>query len=86
MKEQEIIDLGFERTDVTAEESGHDQGWYYYSLTLIPNVLQLISCDNNLAKKDCWCIEILGDEEEVEFTKSKDVKQLIDLINKVKRK
>ena len=36
MKEQDLIDLEFERVDVTAEESGDDAFYYYtYDLCLL---------------------------------------------------
>tara|TARA_R110000803_G_scaffold163375_1_gene227024 strand:+ start:1860 stop:2099 length:240 start_codon:yes stop_codon:yes gene_type:complete len=34
MKEQEIIDLGFEVQHETAESSGSDTDWYYYTLDI----------------------------------------------------
>lgn len=34
MREQDLIDLGFERFDETMESSGAPQDWYYYSLDL----------------------------------------------------
>ena len=30
MKEQDLVDLGFERIDISAEESG-DEAFYYYT-------------------------------------------------------
>jgi AICAR transformylase/IMP cyclohydrolase PurH len=34
MREQDLIDLGFERFDETMESSGAPQDWCYYSLDL----------------------------------------------------
>ena len=54
MKEQDLIDLGFERNDVSAEESGHVRFYYYtYNIT---DELSLISSDNGEAKKDGWFV------------------------------
>ena len=34
MKEQKIIDLGFEMQHETAENSGADKDWYYYTMDI----------------------------------------------------
>ena len=34
MTENDLIDLGFQRWDETAENSGSPNDWYYYSLDL----------------------------------------------------
>ena len=43
--------LGFERTEISKEETGADEGFYYYSFDLFPdddyNDLTLMSSDNN---------------------------------------
>lgn len=81
MKEKELIALGFERTDVTAEESGYETDWYYYTYTLGNGSICLISNDNTEIEKDEWYVEIFEDET-IRFTNSSDVMALIDLINK----
>lgn len=80
MKEKELIALGFERTDVTAEESGYETDWYYYTLT-IGNHLCLITNDNTEVEKDGWYVEVFEDET-IRFTTSSDVMALIDLISR----
>lgn len=80
MKEKELIALGFERTDVTAEESGYETDWYYYTLTL-GNHLCLITNDNTEVEKDGWYVEVFEDET-IRFTNSEDIKALVDLINR----
>ena len=80
MKEKELVALGFERTDVTAEESGYETDWYYYTLTL-GNHLCLISSDSTEAEKDGWYVEVFEDDI-IRFTNSSDVMALIDLINR----
>ena len=53
MKEQDLIDLGFNRYDVSAEESGYKPFYYYtYNIT---DELCLISSDNREAKKK-WMV------------------------------
>jgi len=76
MKEQDLIDLGFERTDVSAEESG-DNPFYYYTYD-ITDEFCLISCDDEEAKKDGWCVEIF-DYIEIKITDVEDLKTLMDV-------
>ena len=80
MKEKELIALGFQRTDVTAEESGYETDWYYYTLTL-GNHLCLITNDNTEVDKDKWYVEVFEDET-IRFTNSSDVMAFKDLINR----
>ena len=81
MKEKELIALGFERTDVTAEESGYETDWYYYTYTLGNGSICLISNDNTEIEKDEWYAEIFEDET-IRFTNSSDVMGFIDVINR----
>lgn len=83
MTEQDIIDLGFERVDVTAGESGYPEDWYYYIYDFTDN-LCLISCDNNEAQLEGWYIELF-EETKIRFTDIYDVQELIKIINRAKR-
>ena len=78
MKEKELVALGFQRTDVTAEESGYETDWYYYTYTLGSH-LCLITNDNTEVEKDEWYVEVFEDNI-IRFTNSSDVMALIDLI------
>jgi hypothetical protein len=81
MKEQDLVDLGFERTDVSAEESG-DEAFYYYTYEFT-QYFSLISSDDEEAEKESWSVEIF-DYSGIRFFQKEDVKALIDLINKNK--
>lgn len=81
MKEKELIALGFERTDVTAEESGYETDWYYYTYNFGNGAISLISNDNTEAEKGKWYAEVFEDDT-IRFTKSSDIMALIDLINR----
>ena len=81
MKEQDLIDLGFERNDVSKEESG-DIPFYYYTYELA-NELCLISTDDGEAKKDGWFVHFF-DCDNIWFNNSEDLKTLIDIIEKNK--
>ena len=81
MKEQDLIDLGFKRYDVPAEESG-DKPYFYFTYN-ITDELCLISSDNGEAKKNGWRVEMF-DYDNIEFTSKKDIEKLISLIEKNK--
>jgi len=81
MKEQDLLDLGFKRTDVSAEESG-DNPFYYYTYD-ITDELCLISSDDGEAKKDGWSVEMF-DYDGIKFTTIEDLKALIMVIEKNK--
>ena len=81
MKEQDLVDLGFERIDISAEESG-DEAFYYYTYDFT-KYFCLISRDNDEAEKEGWSVEIF-DYSDIRFYQKEDVKVLIDIINKNK--
>ena len=81
MKEQDLLDLGFERNDVSAEESG-DNPFYYYTYD-ITNEFCLISSDDGEAKKDGWSVEMF-DYSDIKITDAEDLKALITVIEKNK--
>jgi len=81
MKEQDLIDLGFNRYDVPAEESG-DKPFFYFTYN-ITDELCLISSDNGEAEKNGWHVELF-DYENIEIRNLEDLKTLIDVIEKNK--
>jgi hypothetical protein len=81
MKEQDLIDLGFERNDVTAEESG-DIPFFYYTLDFgLSRGISLISCDDEQAKEDGWYVEIFEDNS-IRFNDYQDVSDFIRIVKK----
>ena len=81
MTEEELVSLGFKRTDVTAEESGYEADWYYYTYDFGNGSVGLITQANTEMQDDKWHVEIFEDET-IRFTDSEDIKALIDLINR----
>ena len=79
MKEQDLVDLGFERTDVSEIESGGDP-FHYYILDFSRG-FSLISNSNDEVKDGEWHVEVF-EAPEVNFIDKKDVKQLIDIIKR----
>jgi len=81
MTEQDIIDLGFERVDVTAEESGYLRDWYFYTYDFT-NGLSLISNNKTDAETKGWYVEFFNTEDKIRFTRNKDLHRLIKIINR----
>lgn len=81
MKEHDLIDLGFERIDVSEEESGGD-AFHYYTLDFSKG-FSLISNSSDektlVAGHYRWHVEVF-EAPEINFVEKKDVKQLIDII------
>jgi len=81
MKEEDLISLGFERTEVTAEESG-DKPFYYFALDFgLSRGISLISCDDEQAKEDGWYVEIFEDDS-IRFNEYQDVSDFIRIVKK----
>lgn len=78
IKEQDLIDLGFERNDEPADNS-YPNDWHYYTYDFKGN-FSLISCDNEEGESNGWYVEIF-DYEWLKFKTIKEVKQLINLVN-----
>ena len=81
MKEQDLIDLGFKRYDISAEESG-DKPYFYFTYN-ITDELCLISTDNDEAERNGWYVELF-DYENIEFRNLEDLKTLISVIERNK--
>jgi len=81
MKEQDLISLGFKRTDVSAEESG-DEAFYYYDLDFgNQRGISLISPANNEVIDDKWFVELFEDNS-IRFTSYQDLSTLIRIVKK----
>jgi hypothetical protein len=83
MIEKDLIDLGFERIDVTAEESGNPKDFYYY-IYHFHKTLCLISPCNDEVKKDDWFVEFF-EVDGIRFTSYKQLLLLIHLIESAKQ-
>ena len=81
MKEQDLIDLGFKRYDVPAEESG-DKPYFYFTYN-ITDELCLISTDSDEAERNGWSVEMF-DYDGIKFSNTEDLKTLIDVIERNK--
>lgn len=78
MKEQDIIDLGFDK-----EFDYSYGGEYHYYVYDFGRSLSLISNTNDETINGEWYVDIF-EEDNVRFTNKKDLERLINLLNKNK--
>lgn len=83
MKEQNLIDLGFERVNVSPEEAGDENGFHYYTYDFSDSRgLSLISNSNDEAEKaGQWVVEIF-DYDNITFT---DVEKVLEFTTIIKQ-
>ena len=78
MKEEILIELGFEKNEVSEEESGN-YPFYYYTMEF--GDLTLISNADDEATKSSWLVEIF-DYQSLQFTNEEDLKNLVDIFKR----
>jgi len=91
MTEKELIDLGFRRIDVEAEEGISPVDWYYYEYSFSPDydVLKLSAYYSNedlfprTGKEDDWYAELIEVDGRSQIIDILDVRALIDSIYKI---
>lgn len=82
MKEEDLIELGFKRTDVSAEESG-DEAFYYYDIDFgDQRGISFISPANNEVIDNKWFVEVFEDNS-IRIDTIEDLKELINILNRV---
>jgi len=69
MKEQELIDFGFDKVEVKDSESQNGYDYYYYVLDLLPG-LSLISSANDESLDDEWKVFNFDWDTKSELNKS----------------
>jgi len=78
----ELLRLGFERTDVSAEETG-DEGFFYFTFNLKSKTgypLLITVDDDN--KNDSYTVEINELEDVIQIKDRVDLKMLVDIIKR----
>lgn len=82
MKEEDLIELGFKRTDVSKEESG-DEAFYYYDIDFgDQRGISFISPANNEVIDNKWFVEVFEDNS-IRIDTIEDLKELINILNRV---
>ena len=61
MTKEELIDFGFELENITVEDSGNKNPYYYYSFKVIDNMI-LLSTDSDLVKDNEWNVYCYNNE------------------------
>jgi len=77
MTEQTFIDLGFERNQETAENSGAPHDWYYYIFDI--GDICLITNASDEAEQDGWAVYIF-DSRSLRIKGSGDLEDLIRIL------
>ena len=80
MKEQDLVDLGFERTDVSEIESGGDP-FHYYTLDFSRG-FSLISNGSDEVVDNKWVVEIFNTEDAIRFVDKNELEQFINIIKR----
>jgi hypothetical protein len=79
MKQTDLLELKFNK------EYSEEKDWYYYYYNLT-NDITLISPASDEVVNDNWFVCIMESSPEVEFNNLKELKEIINLIEKNKRK
>ena len=80
MTEKEIQLLGFEKQEVSEEESG-DNPYRYYTYT-IARGFEFISCSNDEAESGEWYVEFFDSDPTIRFIQFSEVQALINMLEK----
>jgi hypothetical protein len=81
MKEVDLINLDFTRVDVTAEDSGTSNDWYYYQYEL--GSFCLITAASYEVENDEWFVDVFESPETskgIRFTNPTEVSILLTLL------
>ena len=80
MKEEELIKLGFERIDVSEQESG-DKPFHYYTYDIGNGTISLITQSNDEVENDNWHVEVF-DDTSIRFETIEDITKFIQVTEK----
>lgn len=79
MIEQDLIDAGFKRVEVSAKESGGDNGFYYYTYDFARGFSLITPASDKV--EDEWHVEIF-EVPEIRIKKRVELFDFIDTIEK----
>jgi hypothetical protein len=79
MKQTDLLELKFNK------EYSEEKDWYYYYYNLT-NDITLISPASDEVVNDNWFVCIMESSPEIEFNNLKELKEIINLVEKNKRK
>jgi len=79
IKEQDLVELGFEQVNVSAEEAGDDKGFRYYDYAFSRNGLQLISNSDDELVDNGWVVEMF-DQKDIVFKDKVTLTSFMELV------
>ena len=79
--ERDLIELGFERTDVSPEESGDEFEWYYYTSTVCQ--IDFITVCSNEIVNDEWSVEFFNTYPPIKITNLETFKTLYNTLKTI---
>ena len=77
MKEEDLIQLGFQRVDVSEQESG-DKAFHYYTYDIGNGVISLITQSNDEVDNNNWHVEVF-DDISIRFETIEDITKFIQV-------
>lgn len=82
MTEQDLVTLGFERVNVSADESGDDTPFHYYTWYPYEDAyLSMLSYSNDEVVNGNWKV-ILADDMNIVFDDVDDVRMIMDVLKR----
>ena len=79
--EQDLIDIGFERTDVPPEESGDNYEWYYYTLSVCQ--IDFITMESDKVEDGAWSVEFFNTYPPIKITNLETFKTLYNTLKTI---
>jgi len=82
LTEEQLVELGFKKAEVSAEESGEDIGYYYYTYELGNGECLLTNTNDD---EDRYFVEFLSIPDLGKFRDVENLKNLIDCLSKAEK-
>lgn len=79
--EKDLIDFGFDRTDVPSEESGDSFDWYYYTLSLCQ--VEFITLSSYDIIDDSWDVEFFNTYPPIKIKNLETFKSLYNTLKSI---
>ena len=77
MTEEIFKELGFERNNVSIEQSGHENDFYYYTLD-IGDICLITNANDDAEKEGWWCS--IFDSMTLKINGSGDLEELVKIV------
>ena len=78
--EELLLELGFYREDVSKEESGGDEDFYYFTFNPIQGI-SLITNSNDEVEKDGWTVEFF--DSDLKINSAVTLRKLIGVLTEI---